>query len=42
VISLHLSKLRAAGIVTGERQGSHVCYRVTDKTTERLLSLLSK
>jgi ArsR family transcriptional regulator len=42
VISLHLSKLRAAGIVTGERQGSYVCYRVTDGMTQRLLSLLPK
>ena len=42
VISLHLSKLKAAGIVSGERQGSYVCYEVTDPSTLRLLSLLPK
>jgi DNA-binding transcriptional ArsR family regulator len=42
VISLHLSKLRAAGIVTGERQGNHVCYHVTDKMTQSLLNMLPK
>ena len=42
VISLHLSRLKAAGIVSGERQGSHVCYRVEDKMTQRLLDLLPK
>ena len=39
VISLHLAKLRAAGIVTGERQGSYVCYRVVDKATMKILEL---
>ena len=42
VISMHLSKLKAAGIVVGERQGSHVCYRVNDKMTRHLLELLPK
>lgn len=42
VISRHLSKLKAAGIVTGERQGSYVCYKVVDKVTENLLELLTK
>ncbi len=42
VISLHLSKLKAAGIVTSERQGSHVCYHVADKTTLRLMEMLPK
>lgn len=42
VISLHLSKLKAAGIVSSERQGSYVCYQVVDKTTQRLLELLPK
>ncbi len=40
VISLHLSKLRAAGIVEGKRQGNFVCYRVTDKTALKLLEML--
>jgi ArsR family transcriptional regulator len=42
VISLHLSKLKAAGIVAGEREGNYVCYRVVDKATLRLLELLPK
>jgi ArsR family transcriptional regulator len=42
VISLHLSRLRAAGIVEGERQGNFVCYRVIDKTTLKLLEILPK
>jgi DNA-binding transcriptional ArsR family regulator len=42
VISLHLSKLKAAGIVAGERNGNYVCYKVVDKATLRLLELLPK
>ncbi len=42
VISLHLSKLKAAGIVASERQGSHMCYRVEDRITQHLLELLPK
>ncbi len=42
VISLHLSKLKAAGIVASERQGSCVCYHVVDKATLRLLDVLPK
>lgn len=42
VISLHLSKLKAAGIVEGERHGNFVCYRVTDKTTLKLLEILPR
>ncbi len=42
VISLHLSKLKAAGIVAGERQGSCVCYRVVDRATMRLIEMLPK
>jgi DNA-binding transcriptional ArsR family regulator len=42
VASLHLSRLRAAGIVEGERQGSGVCYHVIDKTVLKLLELLPK
>lgn len=42
VISLHLSKLRAAGIVIGERKGSCMCYRVVDRVTLRLLEMLPK
>ena len=36
------AKLKAAGIVDSERQGSCVCYHVTDKATIQLLELLPK
>lgn len=42
VISLHLAKLKAAGIVSSVREGSHVCYSVTDKAAIRLLELMPK
>jgi len=42
VISLHLSKLKTAGIVTGERQGNYVYYRVIDKVALKLLEILPK
>ncbi len=42
VISLHLSKLKAVGIVDCERQGSCVRYHVVDKATLRLLEMLPK
>jgi ArsR family transcriptional regulator len=42
VISLHLSKLKSAGIVAGEREGNFVCYKVIDKTTIRILEILPK
>lgn len=42
VISLHLSKLKAAGIVAAERQGSYVSYRVVDRLTLKLLELMPK
>jgi DNA-binding transcriptional ArsR family regulator len=42
VISLHLAKLKAAGIVEGVREGNYICYKVVDKATLRLLELLPK
>jgi ArsR family transcriptional regulator len=42
VISLHLSKLKAIGIVERQRQGNFVCYRVTDKAALKLLEILPK
>jgi len=42
VVSLHLAKLRAAGIVEGERQGNHVEYRVIDKAALDLLEMLPR
>lgn len=42
VISLHLSKLKAAGIVVGEREGNFVYYRVIDKTALRIIEMLPR
>lgn len=39
-ISLHLSKLRSAGIVEGERQGNSMIYRVKDKRIAELILAL--
>ena len=36
-ISQHLQKLRAAGIIVGERQGLEVVYRVADERMAELL-----
>lgn len=41
-ISQHLQKLRAAGIVSAERSGNEVFYRVTSEETARLVAALFK
>ncbi|PGO26277.1 transcriptional regulator [Bacillus cereus] len=40
-ISQHLSKLRAAKIVTGTRKGLEIFYEVTDNRTKAILSSLA-
>ena len=42
VVSLHLAKLRAAGIVSGKRQGNYIRYEIIDQTTEKIIKLLEK
>lgn len=39
-ISQHLQKLRAAGVVTADRQGNEVFYRVSSRETADLLAAL--
>ena len=39
-ISQHLSKLKAAGIISGQRNGQEVCYRITDDGVTSLIKLL--
>lgn len=39
-LSQHLSRLREAGLVTSDRRGRHVYYRVTDRRAARLLLAL--
>ncbi|MBN2058394.1 MAG: winged helix-turn-helix transcriptional regulator [Candidatus Saganbacteria bacterium] len=36
-ISQHLRILKAAGIITGERKGVEICYRVTDPFVKQVL-----
>ena len=36
-VSQHLAKLKAAGIIEGQRNGLEVCYSVVDKDVIRLL-----
>jgi ArsR family transcriptional regulator len=41
-ISLHLSKMRAAGIVEGERQGNSMIYRIKDKIIAKMILALTE
>lgn len=41
-VSQHLSKLRAAGIIKGERNGPEICYKVIDEEIAGLIRLLFK
>ncbi|BAI79564.1 transcriptional regulator, ArsR family [Deferribacter desulfuricans SSM1] len=40
IISRHLSLLKNAGIVHGEREGSSICYKVVDDKIKRVLDIL--
>ncbi|MBC7765923.1 MAG: winged helix-turn-helix transcriptional regulator [Hyphomonadaceae bacterium] len=39
-VSQHLSKLKAAGIIKGERNGLEICYRIVDQEMMELVKLL--
>jgi len=39
-ISQHLAKLRAAGIIEGERNGLEICYRVVDEEIKNIVCML--
>ena len=39
-LSQHLQKLRAAGIVEGERNGLEITYKVSDKRAKQIIELL--
>lgn len=39
-VSQHLQKLRAAGIIEGDRNGLEVNYKVCDERVEKLIRLL--
>ncbi|WP_026485804.1 ArsR/SmtB family transcription factor [Caldanaerobius polysaccharolyticus] len=39
-VSQHLAKLKAAGIVEGERQGLEICYKVVDEDIKKIIEVL--
>ena len=39
-ISQHLQKLRLAGIISGERNGLEICYRVSEPRVKDLIRVL--
>ena len=41
-VSQHLSKLKAAGIVTGVRNGLEICYSVVDEDVKEIVRILTK
>jgi DNA-binding transcriptional ArsR family regulator len=41
-VSQHLAALRAAGVVTYEKKGLKACYRLTDKSLNKLLKVLGE
>lgn len=41
-VSQHLAKLKAAGIITGERKGLEICYKVVEENVAAIVSLLFK
>jgi Predicted transcriptional regulator len=39
-VSQHLTKLRAAGIIEGDRKGLEICYRVVDEDVINIVKVL--
>lgn len=39
-VSQHLSKLKAAGIIEGKRNGLEICYRVVDEDVIEIVNVL--
>lgn len=39
-ISQHLARLRAAGLIKGERNGQEICYKVVDEEVIRIIKAL--
>ncbi|MCP8969224.1 ArsR/SmtB family transcription factor [Ectobacillus ponti] len=40
-ISQHLAKLKAAGVLRGDRKGLEIFYRVTDNSIQHLMKVLT-
>lgn len=41
-VSMHLSKLKAARIIEGERSGLEICYKVVDEDVKAVIKALFK
>jgi len=41
-VSQHLAKLKAAGIIDGERNGLEICYSVVDQEIAEIVKLMFK
>lgn len=39
-VSQHLARLKAAGIIEGERNGVEICYRVVDEEAANIVKML--
>jgi DNA-binding transcriptional ArsR family regulator len=39
-VSQHLAKLKSAGIITGERNGLEITYRVSNEKTKEIIKVL--
>lgn len=39
-VSQHIARLRATGIVTGERNGNEICYSLADERAKAVVELL--
>lgn len=39
-VSQHLAKLKAAGIIEGERNGLEICYKVVNERVKGIVTLL--
>jgi len=39
-VSQHISKLKSAGIIDGERHGLEICYKVVDEDIINIINLL--
>lgn len=39
-VSQHLNILKNAGVITGYKKGTQVCYKVTDEATRKIIKLL--
>lgn len=39
-VSQHLNILKNAGIITGYKKGTQICYKITDEKTKKIISSL--